>query len=164
MPTSWNHVIPIVCDQLEKRQPATVLDIGVGRGKYGLLSREYGHATTVDGVEGEPRYITNLLKAIYDHLYVFDIRKGLTEVSKEYDLVTFIDCIEHMSKEDGHKILQHFACPIIVSTPLENMPQRIEEYPLEDHTSHWTQADFADYEYESLLDPKGQALIVVVNP
>lgn len=164
MPTSWNHVIPIVCDQLEARQPTSVLDIGAGMGKYGMLAREYGHATKVDAVEGEPRYVTKTLKAIYDHIYVFDITKHLSKLPPTYELVTFIDCIEHMPKEAGHRVLQYFSCPIIVSTPLDDMPQHIPGYPLEDHVSHWAPDDFANYPHTILPDPTGRALIVVVNP
>jgi 2-polyprenyl-3-methyl-5-hydroxy-6-metoxy-1,4-benzoquinol methylase len=164
MPTSFNHVIPIICDQLEARQPNSVLDIGAGRGKYGLLAREYGAAKIVDAVEGEPRYITNTLRAIYSHIYVLDISKQIYKLPKDYDLIVFIDCIEHLSKEDGHKVLQYFSCPIIISTPSEDIPQHNEEYPLENHISHWTPKDFEDYPHEILHDSKGQALIVVVNP
>ncbi|MBC7343764.1 MAG: glycosyltransferase family 1 protein, partial [Clostridia bacterium] len=62
MPTSWYQVIPIVLDQIQSLQPRSVLDVGIGFGKYGMLIREalevplgryYKHQwqIKVDGVE-----------------------------------------------------------------------------------------------------------------
>jgi len=149
---------------LEKRQPTSVLDIGIGYGKYGFLAREYGHAKIVDGVEAEKRYITPIQKSIYDSLYLVDITKELDVIARVYDLVLFIDCIEHMSKEEGHMVLQHFKCPIIVSTPAMSFGQVIKDYPFEEHKSEWVPEDFLDYPCERIVDPEGKALIVVINP
>jgi 2-polyprenyl-3-methyl-5-hydroxy-6-metoxy-1,4-benzoquinol methylase len=166
MPTSWNHQIPIICDQFEKFQPKTVLDIGVGRGKYGLLAREYSQvAERIDGVEGEPRYVNKRLKAIYDNLYIFDIREKLETLPRDYDLVLMIDVIEHLSKEDAYKVLDFFTeSTILIATPDEELLQTIPEYPLENHISHWSMLDFKWYEPEQLVDPRGRALIVRIDP
>lgn len=40
MPTSWYQAIPAILTQVKKLEPATILDIGVGFGKYGLLFRD----------------------------------------------------------------------------------------------------------------------------
>ncbi len=40
MPTSWYQVIPHILDLLQNEQPRSILDIGVGFGKYGLLIRD----------------------------------------------------------------------------------------------------------------------------
>ena len=163
MPSSYSHQIPIIVDELVKLQPKRVLDIGVGRGKYGLLAREYGNAEVVDGVEGDESYITPYHEAIYDELFVGDIRGALDQIPKDYDVVLMIDVIEHMSKEDGHKILQYFKCPIIVSTPAIDYPQEDPDHPLENHVSKWTLADFKEYNFTKLVDSTGLAWIVVVN-
>src|SRR5258705_3003535 len=45
MPTSEHWQIPRVVDVLVRERPQSVLDVGAGYGKYGLLAREYGGGT-----------------------------------------------------------------------------------------------------------------------
>ena len=40
MPTSWYQAIPFILEQVQKENPNSILDIGVGFGKYGLMVRE----------------------------------------------------------------------------------------------------------------------------
>lgn len=166
MPSSWNHLIPLVCDVLDERRPKRVLDIGVGYGKYGFLAREYGKSEWVEGIEGDASYITDVQKAVYDLLTVGDIREELESYTpEEYDLVIMADVIEHMSLEDGHRILQYFnRCPILVTTPAHDYPQHDDEHPLENHVSQWAMDEFNRYQNQRIEDPRDLALVVLVNP
>lgn len=40
MPTSWYNVIPEILSLIEKHKPRSILDIGIGFGKYGVLIRK----------------------------------------------------------------------------------------------------------------------------
>lgn len=40
MPTSWYQAIPNILTQVKSINPQSILDIGVGFGKYGLLFRD----------------------------------------------------------------------------------------------------------------------------
>ena len=40
MPTSWYQAIPSIMEQIEYQRPKSILDVGVGFGKYGLLIRD----------------------------------------------------------------------------------------------------------------------------
>ena len=64
--------------------PKSVLDVGVGFGKYGVLCREYlelwdgrgeysQFLRRIDGVEVFANYITPLHKYVYDKVYTQDI-------------------------------------------------------------------------------------------
>ena len=167
MPSSWMHAIPVVCNYLANTQPRAVLDIGVGNGKYGLLAKEYGHAQIVDGVEADQSYINETVHAIYRKLWINDVRTMYKEIpANDYNLIIMADVIEHMSKEDGFKLLDHFTgCPILITTPDMDYPQHDDEHPFENHVSRWTEGDFAKYgPYQRLHDPGDMALIVVVRP
>ena len=40
MPTSWYQAVPAIIDLVHMDGPQSILDIGVGFGKYGVLLRE----------------------------------------------------------------------------------------------------------------------------
>ncbi|MEO5617282.1 MAG: class I SAM-dependent methyltransferase, partial [Candidatus Eisenbacteria bacterium] len=70
MPTSEHWQIPRVCDVLTAEKPASVLDVGAGYGKYGLLAREFGGAIRVDAIDANPPRFD-----VYDHVYLGDLRQ-----------------------------------------------------------------------------------------
>lgn len=166
MPTSNFRSIPAICSEFERRQPIdSVLDIGIGNGKYGFLAREYINdppVEIVDGVEVYPGYIRKTHKGIYNHIYAMDITKDFHKIKPTYDLILMIDVIEHMSKEDGHKILDYFyGVPMIVSTPKVFFTQQ-HKNPFEEHVSHWTKEDFANYPSKDISVEDN--LILVLHP
>src|SRR6266496_4491275 len=117
MPTSpWNS-IPTILDvamNLEPR-PSKVLDVGIGYGKFGFLSREYltfwnspdeARTVQVDGVEAFAGYVGALQEHIYDHVFLGDARDVLPTLGDDsYDLVLMIDVIEHFDKAEGERVL-----------------------------------------------------------
>jgi len=143
MPTSEQRQIPPVCDVLADEQPATVLDVGAGYGKYGLLAREFGGATRVDAIDAvEPRF------PVYDHVYRGDLRALDTLLPADaphYDLALFIDVIEHLEKADAWKFLDTLtrrARKVLITTPWGFRPQQIEGMPWETHRSGWYPWEF----------------------
>lgn len=147
MPTSFMQNIPQVIEVIQKLKPKKILDIGIGNGKYGLLSKEYLNGVVVDGVEAWKPYISDIQKAIYRKIYNQDITTMDLSRLEDYDLYLMIDVIEHVPKTTGHKILQGLGGLILVSTPVEDYRAHYDNH-FEDHVSHWTLDDFKNYPYE----------------
>lgn len=40
MPTSWYQAVSVILDKVIEERPESILDIGVGFGKYGVMLRE----------------------------------------------------------------------------------------------------------------------------
>lgn len=147
MPTSYSESIPTIVKIMQKVQPKTVLDIGIGRGKYGLLAEEYCEGVVVDGVEAWKDYLTDVHKAIYRNIYNEDVTKMDLSKLPKYDLVLMIDVIEHFEKDNAYRILDELQCKVLISTPIEDYRAHYENH-FEDHVSHWHIDDFRMYEYE----------------
>ena len=52
MPTSNHGAISLVLEVLVRLRPQSILDVGTGRGKYGVLCREYFPDARIVGIEG----------------------------------------------------------------------------------------------------------------
>jgi SAM-dependent methyltransferase len=143
MPTSEHWQIPRVCDVLVAEQPRSVLDVGAGYGKYGLLAREFGGATRVDAIDANPPKF-----AVYDHVYLGDLRAIDTLLPADaprYDLAMFIDVIEHLEKADARAFLAKLtnrAKRVLITTPWGFRRQEIPGMPWETHRSGWYPWEF----------------------
>lgn len=164
-------------------KPKSVLDIGVGFGKYGVLCREYlelwkDHSECpsgfqglfafrqfrcrIDGIEVCHRYLTPLHDHIYDQIFQGDALQVLSTMNRHYELILLIDILEHFKFDDGLKVLQmcsEIADNVLVSTPREFKPQNPEfgnEYEI--HRSHWEIDDFDDFKPFEM--PQEESLIV----
>jgi hypothetical protein len=161
MPTSDPANIPFVVEQLIRLQPKSVLDVGVGFGKWGVLAREYVDVWAnrctpdewelrVEGIEIHEPYRNAIWGAAYDIVHVGDARLLIDRLGR-YDVAIFCDVIEHMSKEDGRVLLAKLAerCNhVIVTTPVafwaaEHDPAA--RNPHERHVSFWEYQDFCSY-------------------
>lgn len=66
MPTSHSNQLNEIVQIAELLSPTSVMDVGVGNGKYGFLLREYLGSNrniakkdfVIDGIEGYEEYIT----------------------------------------------------------------------------------------------------------
>jgi 2-polyprenyl-3-methyl-5-hydroxy-6-metoxy-1,4-benzoquinol methylase len=166
VPTSYLDNVPAIVKIVQRLQPATVLDVGIGMGKYGLLVREYLSGDTgksqvsVDGIEGFEGYLTDAHRGIYDEIFVTDLRE-FDFRSAHYDLYLMIDVLEHVTKDEGHRLLRDIAGTVLISTPKIDHRAHYEHNPLEDHQSHWTVSDFEAYRYEDFSNQL--ATIVVIS-
>ncbi|NMC32939.1 MAG: glycosyltransferase [Veillonellaceae bacterium] len=165
MPTSWYQAIPPILDQIQIEKPASVLDVGVGFGKYGLLLRdvldipfERYHKkqwqVKIDGIEAYEQYNNPLHDFVYDHVYYGNAMEIIDQLPI-YDCILFIDVLEHFSKDDGHafikKLLAHTKKSLLISTPL--YPAEQAEYlgnHYERHISQWSPIDFIEYNFQYL--------------
>lgn len=146
MPTSEPKAISFILEKIMEFKPKSVLDIGVGFGKWGVLCREYldvwgakeynNWKTRIDGVEVHGAY-WNPCHQIYNHISYKNVM-DILDVVCEYDLVLLIDVLEHLKKSDGVKLLKRIGKHYIVSTPNGNYPQgEVFNNKYESHISNW---------------------------
>ena len=115
----------------------SVLDIGMGYGKYGMLIRDlfetpFGNFTKdkfrirIDGVESFPEALT-FQYDIYNNIYGKKLQEFTPEI--KYDIALYIDILEHMEKEESiseFKRLMSFAKRNIIATPKTFILQKLE--------------------------------------
>jgi 2-polyprenyl-3-methyl-5-hydroxy-6-metoxy-1,4-benzoquinol methylase len=132
-------LIPMIVRKIESGRPNSILDIGIGFGKYGFLAREYTDicyqryakdkwTTRIDGIEIFPNYVSDIQRSIYSNIYIGNVLDVLPTLG-DYDMVMFFDVIEHLKYEDGIRILDMIKrkCKVgLISTPVKVMPQRAE--------------------------------------
>ncbi len=143
MPTSEYLQIPWIVDLIAREQPGTVLDLGAGFGKYGVLTREYASPQRLDAVDANPpRY------PVYDHVFLGDLReldRLLPADAPRYDLALFVDAIEHLEKAEAWALLDSLtrrARRVLVATPWGFRPQEVPGQPFETHRSGWYPWEF----------------------
>jgi SAM-dependent methyltransferase len=172
MATSRWEQLPFIIETLLHINPKTVLDVGVGFGKIGLLIREYledmqGRTNPKDwiihiaGIEiYEPYHRNSFQNRIYDYIYYFNAldidNYFFNSQSNTYDLLTCFDCVEHNKKDDAIVLLNKFkkyAKKILISIPIGDNWYYIYkgENIHENHLSDFTEKDLNDLGYKTLL-------------
>lgn len=145
VPTSKHWQIPWIVEIITREQPSSVLDLGAGYGKYGVLVREYTAPSRLDAVDvNPPRY------PVYDHVYLGDLRqieRLLPADAPTYDLALIVDAIEHLEKPDAWALLdtlmhRRIARRVLVATPWGFRPQEDPDLPYETHCSGWYPWEF----------------------
>ena len=80
IPQQLNDIVELIIDT----NPKSILDVGVGFGKYGFLSREYlelwdgrgqykDWRRRIDGIEAFKEYLTPIHDFVYNHVYVGNV-------------------------------------------------------------------------------------------
>lgn len=158
MPSSQHYHISKIMDIIIHVNPMSVLDIGTGFGKYGVLCREYlelwdgrhnysQFLRRIDGVEVFGDYVTPLHKFVYNNMYINDIMEVLDKIEVRYNLVLLIDVLEHFEKHKGeillHKVLDK-SDGVLISTPKKPSSQKDAFGNVyETHRSKWTKDEFS---------------------
>ena len=177
MPTSHHHQLNELMEVILLVDPTSVLDVGTGLGKFGVLSREYlevrrGHLRKqdwhcqIDGIEGFGPYLSPLHEYVYDHLFTGDVRQIIPGLTTHYDLILLIDVLEHFEYQAGlallTELLRH-TDNLLVSTPKRFVEQGASfGNRLEVHHSHWGRRDFSTIG-EACFIPNEVSLICLVG-
>lgn len=153
MPCSRPSALAPMCNRIMEKNPMSVLDIGIGFGKFGFLAREYTDVrlgryfdweTRIDGIEIFEKYITQLQRKIYDNIYIGNAINILPTLD-HYDMIICSDMLEHLSKKDGVFLLDSikekskFA---MIVTPVKVLQQEaIYNNEYERHISAWPEEE-----------------------
>ena len=165
MPSSRFDVIPIVLKHVVDIKPKTILDIGIGYGKWGVLFREYLDIWDVDkpyderglhltGIEANADY-DNSVWQTYDDIIVCNVMSKLEHLKKiEVDLLFMGDVIEHFSKGEGKLLLNtlKYKNAIIVTPLVVSAQEAVYDNPYEIHKSSWSKADFPELKQHYLIN------------
>lgn len=128
MPTSSPELITDVVKKVIELHPISILDVGIGFGKYGLLFREYLDVMygryerwewnhQIDGVEIFSNYLHDASRMVYNKIIEGNILTFRSD--KRYDLIFMGDVIEHMAKDEGIRLLFRLRkdSDILLTTP-----------------------------------------------
>jgi hypothetical protein len=170
MPTSpYSHMETFIGFLMQSR-PRSILDIGLGNGKWGFLARDcldvmlnqsYHRSqwrVRLDGIEVYPEYIQDHQRAIYDTIHIGDAFEVLDHLD-EYDLIVLGDVLEHFEKPRAwdffDKCIAHATRHLAVFIPLGKTWSQPEIYgnPFETHRSAWFFDELAPFsESHALFD------------
>lgn len=136
MPTSIWQGKPQIKKYIQSKGYKRILDIGVGRGTYGLLFKdETGYDITgIDAIDY--RYKFPYLEEVYTNYYKMDMRE--TDKIKElgqFDVIILGDVLEHISVEEAQRVIECYKTQcksLIVAVPYE-YPQIVKSNPYENH-------------------------------
>lgn len=158
MPTSQSSQISKIVNALVAIKPGSLLDVGPGFGKYGVLAREYlelwdgrdeySFKRRIDAVEAFNGYITPLHRYIYNNVYVGDIVQLIDTLDTSYDLIMMIDVLEHFDKEVGRALLTKMLEKhggVLISIPRNVLHQgHAFHNEFEEHKAAWKTSELAE--------------------
>lgn len=162
MPTSHHNQLSDIVGLIVRTKPRSILNVGVGFGKYEFLSREYlelwdGRETgyhdrksLIEGIELSGDFITPAHEYIYDKIYIGDALEVAETLERTYDLILLIDVIEHMDYSKGAALLEKLVergRNVIVSTPLDIGPddKPVGYFESPPHRCQWNKKYFSRY-------------------
>lgn len=163
--SNWQNIS--YCIELIRRiNPYSILDIGTGFGRWGILSREFleiwedGNYTDVwirkiDAVEIFEGYIKPYHSYFYDNVFIENAVEFVHNMEAYYDLIICGDVIEHFEKNEGKQFiddcLKHCRY-LMINIPIgENWEQTINNNnEFEVHKSTWYNSDFEKYRFKKI--------------
>jgi len=160
--SNWQNIS--YCVELIRRvAPSSVLDVGVGFGRWGMICREFldvwqgrvfreQWTITIEGIEVFERSIDDYHDFFYNRIYRTEAYDFLVtqKEQRKYDLIILGDVLEHFTKRRGDELLRsclEISRYVLLNIPIgPDWPQGSEygnEY--ETHRSDWHEADFHKY-------------------
>ena len=150
MPSSRPIAVEYICNRILQLKPQSVLDIGIGFGKFGFLAREYTDVwngdyfewkVRIDGIEIFEKYVGVLQEFIYDEIYIGDAFDVIDDLG-QYDLVICADMLEHLEKGRGMRLLgkikEHSKLGIIALPAYPSNQGDVYGNEHERHRARWT--------------------------
>jgi ribosomal protein RSM22 (predicted rRNA methylase) len=99
--TSHHGSISTVVGMARELQPTSVLDVGAGFGKYGVLMREYFPNAIIEAVEPNAHQMVE----VYDTIHRITIEEYLDRFTREFDLGLLIAVMYRFNHEEGQRLL-----------------------------------------------------------
>lgn len=160
--SNWQNISYNI-DLVRKLNPQSILDVGTGFGRWGILFREFleiwdnskydgNWDRIIDGVEIYQGYVKDYHKYFYTNIYNENALTYLESTEKKYDMVNFGDIIEHFEKAEGEKLISlalEKAKYVLINIPIGKhwKQEGTQENPWEAHKSVWYNNDFTKYKY-----------------
>jgi hypothetical protein len=180
MPSSVFEQIPEVVQAVAAYHPTSILDVGIGCGKYALLLREFLECSVrppaaslnpitrqlrINGVEIFPDYLTDVQRLLYDTIMIGDIAQ-IAPTLDTYDVILLVDVIEHIERPLAVKTLDHLLAKarkgVVLSTPASSFPQgEVFGNAAERHIDTWSPADFTRWSHVQSVVCAGQLLVCI---
>ncbi len=151
--SNWQN-IPFCIEMIRRINPESILDVGVGFGRWGFAAREFLEAWAgrplmsqwrlrVDGIEAFSSAIAPYHRTIYSRLYEGDALEVMTAFREQYDLVIFGDVLEHFTEERARMALRRateISRYTLLVLPLGSEWPQDEQYGnvFERHLSEWS--------------------------
>ncbi|MBI2422189.1 MAG: tetratricopeptide repeat protein [Candidatus Hydrogenedentes bacterium] len=162
MPVSTSVHVADTLHEIIMLNPASVLDIGCGFGKWGYLCREYldvflgrvqPHEWTarIDGIEFFEPYIMPHQRFLYNNIYIGDVCE-LSKSIGDYEMIIAGDVIEHIDKDMAEEVVERLYAratrALLVNIPIGEGWIHPEAYgnPAELHRSVWYPEDFRSFQ------------------
>lgn len=175
MPSSIYESIQQIVKIVIYLNPHSIMEIGPGFGKYGLLFREYLDiwdgkfnetylfTRKIDCCEAFKKYITPVHYYIYNSVYNDDVINVNVE---GYDLVTIIDVLEHLSIDEAKHLLSNLVSKnkhILLCIPfiVENQ-KAVFENEFERHKSQFSYDFFRAFKFVKFFSSQ-QLLCIISN-
>jgi len=165
--SNWQNISYNI-ELVKKLNPKSILDIGVGFGRWGILFREFleiwGDSNytgkwnrSIDGVEIFPEYIKEYHKYFYDTIYIENAADFIKTTQMKYDLINCGDVIEHFKKSDARIFIDdclNKSKYVLINIPIGgNWNQGpINNNEFEKHLSEWSRSDFEKYEHHLIRE------------
>jgi hypothetical protein len=138
----------LIVNSVLSSAPSSIVDLGMGTGKYGFLLREQHDLAgegqdrlRLVGVEAWEPYVGEHQRVVYDEIVVDDIRSYLAaQPNGCFDVALALDVIEHFPPAGGVRFLAEavrVADRVILSTPRSFYAQEGHDNTLERHLSWW---------------------------
>ncbi len=163
--SNWQNISYNI-ELIRKLDPVSILDVGVGFGRWGILFREFlevwdngryngNWQRVIDGVEIFPGYIKEYHKYFYDEIYIVNALDFLNDTHNVYDLINFGDVIEHFPKEEGEMLIELALKKgkyVLINIPIGKhwAQDGSDDNPYEEHKSIWYNNDFTKYRHNRI--------------
>lgn len=172
-PTTYAHIFGFVTIAIRNYKCRTILDLGCGFGTYAFLIRRYLEPHkfirdkwifNITGIDIHSHIQNGLNEIIYDDLRVESI---INVKYNKYDLVLMLDVIEHLTKEEGLKIIKSIlkTCKcLVVRTPYGWRPQRdLDNNIYNVHKSSWFPSEFMNIKKGNLYEINTTDFLVLLK-
>jgi len=157
--SNWQH-ISYCCELLFALAPRSILDVGMGFGRWGMLGREMCDIfwrenvfpdqwkVRIVGVEAFARIVQPYHNVFYNQVIVRDGLEALREERRQFHLVILGDVLEHFPRAQGEELLalsRQKGYYTMLCVPLGRGWEQGALYgnPYERHLSQWRYRDFA---------------------
>ncbi len=158
--SNWQNISYNI-ELVKRLDPKSILDIGTGFGRWGILFREFLEVwgdnnisgkwkRRIDGVEIFPDYIKSYHKYFYDNIFIEDAYEFMKKSDYRYELINCGDVIEHFEKKKAIELINmclEKSDYLLINIPIgSNWKQgAVNNNEYERHRSGWSRADFSAY-------------------